>query len=68
MVEYLWETANEEMALKEKDVEVRSKQVEKESNRQQLLDQQHHDLMAMLLTQQQQQQQYQMLMAILEKK
>ena len=59
VVEYLWETANEEMALKEKDVEVRSKQVEKESNRQQLLDQQHHDLMAMLLTQQQQQQQQQ---------
>ena len=59
MVAYLKERANEEISLKEKDIEIRSLQVEKEANRQELLDRQHNSLMEVLLKQQQQQQQFQ---------
>lgn len=82
MVAYLRERATEENRLKERDIEIRSVKLEKEAERQQLLDKQHNNLMELLLQQQQQQQflqmqaymaqqqqqQYKMLMAILEKK
>jgi len=59
MVAYLRERAAEEVSLKEKDLELKAKQVEKEAVRQQLLDRQHNGLMGMLLKQQQQKQQFQ---------
>ena len=59
MVAYLRERAVEENNLKEKDIEIRSMQVEKEAARQQLLDRQHNSLMELLLKQQQQQQHFQ---------
>ena len=59
MVAYLREQATEENRLQERDVEIRSVQLEKEAERQQLLDKQHNSLMEMLLQQQQQQQQQQ---------
>ena len=57
MVAYLREQATEENRLKERDIEIRSVQLEKEAERQQLLDKQHNSLMELLLQQQQQQQQ-----------
>ncbi|PFX23943.1 hypothetical protein AWC38_SpisGene11499 [Stylophora pistillata] len=59
MVAYLRERATEENRLKERDIEIRSVQLEKEAERQQLLDKQHNSLMQLLLQQQQQQQQQQ---------
>ncbi|KAL9976910.1 hypothetical protein ACROYT_G014252 [Oculina patagonica] len=59
MVSYLRERATEENKLKEKDIELKSVQLEKEAERQQLLDKQHNNLMEVLLQQQQQQQQFQ---------
>ena len=75
MVAYLRERATEENTLKEKDLDIRSMQLEKEAERHQLLDKQHDSLMELLLQQQQflqmqsymMQQQYQMLTAILER-
>lgn len=57
---YLRELATEENRLKERDIEIRSVQLEKEAERQQLLDKQHNSLMELLLQQQQQQQQHQL--------
>ena len=59
MVAYLRERATEENRLKERDIEIRSVQLQKEAERQQLLDKQHSSLMELLLQQQQQQQQRQ---------
>ena len=59
MVAYLRERATEENRLKERDVEIRFAQLQKEAERQQLLDKQHSSLMELLLQQQQQQQQQQ---------
>ena len=57
MVAYLRERATEENRLKERDIEIRSVQLQKEAERQQLLDKQQSSLMELLLQQQQQQQQ-----------
>ena len=59
MVAYLRERAAEDVSLKEKDLELKAEQVEKEADRQQLFDRQHNGLMGMLLKQQQQKQQFQ---------
>ena len=59
MVAYLRERATEENRLKERDIEIRSVQLQKEAERQQLLDKQHSSLMELLLQQQQQQQRQQ---------
>lgn len=59
MVAYLRERASEEVGLKERDIAMKEMQIEKEADRQQLLDRQHNSLMELLLKQQQQQQQFQ---------
>ena len=77
MVAYLRDRTTEENRLKERDIEIRSVQLQKEAERQQLLDNQHSSRAELLRQQQflpmetymapQQQQQYKMLMAISEK-
>ena len=59
MVAYLRDRTTEENRLKERDIEIRSVQLQKEAERQQLLDKQHSNLMELLLQQQQQQQRQQ---------
>lgn len=59
MVAYLRDRVTEENRLKERDIEIRSVQLQKEAERQQLLDKQHSSLMELLLQQQQQQQRQQ---------
>ena len=59
MVAYLRERATEENRLKERDIEMRSVQLQKEAERQPLLDKQHSSLMELLLQQRRQQQQQQ---------
>ncbi|XP_022803087.1 putative uncharacterized protein DDB_G0274435 [Stylophora pistillata] len=59
MVAYLRKQATDENRLKEREIEIRSVQLEKETERKQLLDKQHNSLMQLLLQQQQQQRQQQ---------
>lgn len=49
MVAYLREQATEENRLKERDIEIRSVQLEKETERQQLLDKQHNSPMQLVI-------------------